>query len=277
MSKKGKSIFLRNFGSLFYSLSITIGIYISLQELHVYQNINNFVIFSIALLYIYLIELYTTFLNKNRRIEINLNFNDDVNELSLLFHKIILPIVLYISIIGFGNYNLDSRIMPLILFITFFSFYILFLNTKAFLEKRVEIEHRTHYVYDIVKFLILFLSINTFSNAFRSTGSNLELYSILAGSANFLILGMMIWRIKKLKFSTLLYTLSSGVLMAGVFYMSNNIYRLSPLQISLCMVFLFYIIAAIIHHSIEGTLKKQVILEYITVIALVVAITYGIN
>ncbi len=277
MFKNSKFPFVRNLSSFFYALAITLGIYISIEELHRYNNISNFVVFSFAILLIYCIELFTTYQSKSSKVEINFDIEDEINELSHFFHKLILPILLYFSLLAFGYYNYDNQNLIAILFITFIIFYILLINTKAFLLDLKVIEHRTHYVYDIIKFLIFFLIINTLDNYYLSTEGNLLLLSTLSFLTTFLILMLMIWRLGKFRKLTLLYSIIASLAVASFFIAFNSLFIINPLQLSLSLIFLFYISTAIIHHKLMHTLSGSVITEYIVVILLVVAITYGIT
>lgn len=263
--------------SIFYSLAITVGIFISIQELYLYNNITNFVAFSIAILLIYTLELFTSYQNKSSKVELNLDINDDVNELSHLFHKIILPVILYLAIVGFGYYNYSSSFLLIILGITFLIFMILFVNTKAFLQNKISVEHKTHYVYDIIKILTFFLLINTLSNAYRSSERSLIYFTILSIAVTFIILLLMLWRIEKIRKKTILYSLFAASLIGLIFQGLHSFLTLNPLQLSLSMIFLFYILSAIIHHRLMGTLTRSVLMEYGIVIFLVLAITYGIT
>jgi len=64
----------------------------------------------------------------------------------------------------------------------------------------------------------------------------------------------------------------------GIFFFILHVNKVvNSLEISLIILFLFYLTTAIIHHSIMKTLTKGVLLEYIIVILLVLAITYGVS
>lgn len=277
MTKKTGKLLVGGFSSFFYSIAITLGIYIALQELHTYQNISNYLVFSFALLNIYLIELFIVYQHKNKRVELNFNINDDVNELSHFFHKIILPILLYVALTGFGYFNITSHLMGFILGFTFLAFFILFINTKAFLEHRVTAEHKTHYVYDIIKFLIFFLTTNVLINLFNSRGGDLILFSIVEFGLALVILLLMVWRIEKLYRVTFIYAFIASIVIALFFYILNFSTKLNPFQNALGLIFLFYISAAIIHHKTARTLTKGVFTEYLLVVVLVLAIAYGAN
>jgi len=269
-----KSKFSRRVASFFYASAITVGIFISVNELHFFQNTYNFIVFGLATLFIYLIELFTSFENKSRKIQINLNLQDEVNELSEVFHKIILPILLYISILGFSYFNITSASIYIILILTLFSFYVLILNTKLFLEYQVKEEHKTHYIYDIIKFLIFFLAINTFANLYKFTEANILIFATGSFLLSFMIMYLMIIRIKQISKTSIFRAITFSAVIGFCFLILNMLSRFNPLQISLVLIFLFYISTAIIHHSIRGSLTKEVVLEYALVTTMLLTIAF---
>ena len=121
----------RRVTSLFYAMAITLGIYISVNELHFFQNTYNFIVFSVATFFIYIVELFTSFQNKSRKIQINFDYNDEVNELSEVFHKILLPIFLYLSILGFSYFNIG------VFAISFLINYLMLIRIKMLTNKFV--------------------------------------------------------------------------------------------------------------------------------------------
>ncbi len=265
-----------NLRALFYAFAFTTGIYISLQELHTYQHTDRFYIFTFLLLIIYLSEIFVNYLKKNRKVEINLDIHDDVNELSEVFHKIILPGILYASFIGFGYYNISSILMGIMLIFVFGIFYVLFINIKNFFQHDLTAETRTHYIYDVIKFLIFFNIVNTLANTYRESRSNLNLYVLLIALLSFIILTLMAWRAKKLHRYAILYTSLSSIVISGSYYLIT-LGQFSPLQISLSLIFLFYLAAGIIHHRLNNTLTREVLIEYLIVLLIVLGITLGIS
>lgn len=277
MNKNLKVYLLNNLSSVFYSVAIVIGIFIATQELYIFGNSSNFLIFSVAIFFIYCVDIFTAYRSKSNRVELNLDINDDINELSQLFHKIILPIGLYLSIIGFSYFNYSNTLFFIVLLITFVIFYILLINTRAFLQHKLTAEHKTHYIYDIIKFLIFFLLINTISNLYRSIDTALLPVAILVLLICWFIFILMLWRIEKLRKKTIFYS-GIAAMVLGVFFVILHLYTaLNPIQTSLSIFFLFYIFNALIHHKLMGTLTKGVIGEYAIVVGLVLSITYGIT
>jgi len=266
----------KNLKPVFYSLSLTLGIYIALQEIHENQNVNRFILFTLLIFFIYLAELYSNWKSNQTKIELNMNFDDEVNELSQLFHKIVLPAALYFSIIGFGFYNIRSTYLIGVLFIVFVTFYILFINIRAFFDAKNKLEDKTHYVYDLIKFIIFFCLIDVFSNASNNFPINLALYALCTVVVTFTLITLMLWRFDKVHLYSLVYGVIVSLFIGIMFLLYHADGVVNSLQISLGLFFVFYLTSAVIHHLIMKTFTKGVLLEYFLVIIIVIAITYGI-
>ncbi len=269
-------IIKRNFKSLFYSLSLTFGIYIALQEIHELKNTYRFILFSALVFFIYLAEVYSNWISKKRKVELNLDFNDEVNELSHLFHKIVLPAGLYCSLVGFGYYNIQSSSLLMLLGVVFITFFILFINIRAFFEAKTRVEDKTHYVYDLIKFLIFFSLVNVFSNASNNFPTNVAIYAMGVMITTFTLLALMLWRFDKFHLYSAIYGLIVSTFIGIIFLLYHADRVVNSLQISLGLFFVFYLTSAVIHHLIMKTFTKGVLLEYFLVILIVIAITYGI-
>lgn len=264
------------FRTFFYSLSVTLGIYIALQELHQNQSINRFILFSLLVLFIYVVEIFSHWRTKSSKVEINLDFDDEINELSHLFHKLILPIGLYFSIVGFGFYNLRSSSLIFLLIAVFVTFFILFVNIRAFFDHKLRAQDKTHYVYDLIKFLIFFCLADVFSNAANNFTDNLVLYAASMIAVTFSLIVLMLWRYDKVHLYSLVYGSIASVFIGIIFFLYHIDRVVNSLQISLGLFFIFYLTSAIIHHLVMKTFSRGVLTEYVLVILIVIAVTYGI-
>ncbi len=268
--------FKRNLRPIFYALSLTLGIYIALQEIHENKDYYRFILFSFLIFFIYLAELYSNWKSNKTKIELNMDFGDEVNELSQTFHKILMPVGLYLSIVGFGFYNIRSSSLVIVLSLVFVTFFILFLNIRAFFEAKTKIEDKTHYVYDLIKFIIFFCLVNVFSNASNNFPVNLSLYAVCVVAITLVLLMLMLWRLEKLHLYSILYGAIVSLFIGIVFLLYHADRVVNSLQISLGLFFVFYLTSAVIHHILMKTFTKGVFFEYWLIITIVIGVTYGI-
>ncbi len=275
--KKEKTGILVFFKPFLFSAAITTGIFIALQELHRLNNSNNFIIFSVIIGFIYLIEIYISYQNKSPRLELNLDLKDEINEFSEFIHKIVLPIALYIATVLFGKFNYNSAFLPFYLCFIFIIFFILFTNITYFFEHKLTQESKTHYVYDIIKFLIFFSISNVLINLFFIYPQYAILWGVLEGLLTFFIIILMVWRINLLGFKTIVLTWATALATSGVLLFLGSTEAFSINESTLILLFIFYFAVAIIHHYLMRSLSTKIVLEYLSVIALLMAVTYGIR
>lgn len=265
------------FPSLVYAIGITLGINAALEELHKKQNFTLFLVLSISILLILILEIVINFLVKNKKVEIDLDFDNEINEAAEFFNKVLLPVFLFISIIGFGFYNLDSALLNISTGIIFICFFVLFINIRAFFQNNLTLESKTHFVYDFFKLLIFFFSANTLSYLYKELPFINGVLFILMVGISFILLALMVWRIqifgRQLLVSTFIVSLFIGIAYSAL----NRFLTINPFQVSLALVFLFYIIIAIIQHKLTNTLKRDVIVEYSLVILIAIAILLGLS
>lgn len=265
------------FLSLIYSTGATIAIYLSAVELTRFENLTLFLIYSFSFILIILLENFLAFIQRNRKIEINLDIKDEVNELSHFFYKIILPITLFFSLVFFLYFNFYIGTIDLILIFSFIIFFLLFLNTKAFFDNLKDLESRTHYIYDILKFFIFFLIVNILSNFQNYNNLNLIISTLGILIISFIITILMIWRLNKIRIRSYIYSFIFAFFSSLIFLILNLTNQFSALQISIGLVFVFYLSIAIIQHILLNTLTKYVLLEYILILLVSIVVIYGIN
>ena len=265
------------FYSFVYALGITIGIYISIEELHRFNNTRRFYIFSILIFLIIFFENIIAILRRHGSIEINLDLNDEVNEIWHFFYKFLLPFIYYLCLVAFGFYNLNSISITGILFLTFITFFLLFVNTKAFFQNIKKLESRTHYVYDLIKFLIFFTLVNTFSHWQMQNPQFLPLSAIGVGIVAFALILLMAWRVNKVQLKTYLISGFTSFLLAVLFGALSFGNSFNPIQIALGLILAFYLSVAIIHHILLNTLTKSIIFEYIVILLVIFSVIYGIT
>ncbi len=274
--------FLRNFvaknlWTFFYSLSLTIGIYISLQELHEYNNQSNFITFTGIIFLFFIIEIFVTWQTNQIKSYKALDIKEAERDLLFTVNKLFLPIALYISLVGFGYYNFKNGILLPILTVTFLCFFVLFTNIRAYFEDRKKAESNTHYVYDIIKFLIFFTAINVFVNLANENNNLLIASSLYTFVASALLNSLILWKLEHLRFKVLLPSLLSALIIGLLFVALNKISELNQLETTLILTVCFYIFIAGIHHVIHKTLTPSLAGEYVLILLVIVSIAYGIN
>jgi len=259
-----------------YSLAVTLGIYNAIFDLDNLKDTKQFIILSLIIFLIYTIEVFVNFKITKSEFDLKFNFSKGIGNLTSLVNKILIPILLFLSLVGFGFYNIYSSVWIGVLVIIFFIFFVLFINLRSSLNNNLNVEHKTHYIYDIAKFLIFFCTVDTLSNISNNNGSTFIL-SIILLVITMIIFLLMFMRNNILVFESFIYLTITSIIISISFFLLHYIKYVNSLRTSIFLLFIFYLAAGIIHHKIMKSLTRSVVLEYITVILLVLAVSYGIN
>lgn len=271
-------ILKNNLSELFYSFAITVGMYISFTELVINNNSYRFVIFAVISFFIYFSEIIFDYFNKSRRVEFNLNPNDNINEVSEMINKIMLPVILFFSLLGFSYFNIESQTFLLVLMIVYFIYFTLIKNIRYFFKNDKKDEAQTHYVYDLIKLLVVFLISNFLSNLFKLNNEGLIVLSLLFGIVIFLMAALIRFNDKgkhyrqRLKFAAVYFPS-----FAAGFYALNYTESFNALKISLVISIVFYIFSAFFYHVSNKNITKTLAAEYILILVIVVSLSYGLT
>ncbi|MEP7104184.1 MAG: hypothetical protein ABI721_05765 [Candidatus Dojkabacteria bacterium] len=257
-----------------YSAGISLAIFEAIQELHKFNNNSQFMIFSLAIFVIIIAEILVNYIIRSKAVVINMDFTDEVNEVAHLFNKIVIPLALYASIIGFGYYNLGSNVLGIVLALTFILFFILFINIRAFFQNKIDVESKTHFVYDFFKFIIFFLGADVIINFSSDSFPKL---AIGLFTLSFVLELLLITRQKHILRRYYLYAFIASLVEVSACQGLILLNRLNSLQIALCLVFIFYLSLAIIQHAITRTLTRSVIIEYVLVLLIALSILLGVS
>lgn len=271
-------ILKNNSSELFYSFAITVGMYISFSELVLQNNSYRFVVFAIISFFIYFSEIIFDYFNKSRRVEFNLNPNDGINEVSELINKIMLPVILYFSLLGFSYFNIESRTFLLILIIVFFIYFILIKNIRFFFRNKRKAEEHTHYVYDLIKLLVVFLISNFLSHLYQLGTESLVLLSLIFGVVIFLMGVLIRFNIEGKHYKERIVFASIYLpIFTVTFFALNYINTFNALKISLVVSIIFYVVTAFMYHVSNKNLTKTLIAEYFLVLIIVLSLSYGLT
>jgi len=267
------------FRPFLFALAIVIGIYISVVELYSNNNQNRFIFFTIATSLIFIFELVDHFWNKSKKVQLNLNFGDKINELWEIVNKVIIPAALYFGIVLYAGIHIASMNLPILLIFVFFLLLVLFLNINYFFKNNITLEHKTHFIYDLIKFTLFYLYIDFIVNWASRSASLLNYFLAFAFVViiSMILKLLILWKSEILnKFNIFVVIVSS--LISGICYIMFvllNLVRVT--EISWFLLYLFYISIAIIHHKSEGTLTKKVVYEYFFVSILLFVLFVGLR
>jgi|GEM_PF-3087622 len=225
---------------------------------------------GILLLLLELLSAYMT--GKTRLHQFGLPLLEKYSQRTQLIHHIVIPVATYLAILGFVLGNNRTSLNLIYFVMNFILFSALFINIQAYYLNKYRTQLATEAVYDISKIIIYFCAVNTVVNLKSLYSLNyfvvVAIVALLAGVLTY----MLLLRKKHLP-SLLVLILMTGAL--GIGYITATLsvtLQVSNLVVSFFSALIYYTFNAIIHHELNKTLNKQVLLEYILVAAICFAV-----
>jgi hypothetical protein len=255
--------------SLIYSLILAIGFGIYTFSLS-YNNPQYSMIIAGVTALIFLLELITTiWLGKSLLEQYKLPPIDNHDKFANLIQHFVLPISLFVSLISFLFFHQYLVVKYVFVAISFFAFWILFANIRAYYEDKFKIEIRTHYIYDLVSILTFFGLIDSFSNFVNYTSTNLILYYlglslIIVVFYALVIIRLRIFDIRNILLAALISNLG--------FVMVFNALNLITLKLSFISTLMYYFFIAYANHHRENTKSMKVFEEYIVLLLIAIVL-----
>ncbi|HRO64956.1 MAG TPA: hypothetical protein PKU78_01935 [Candidatus Dojkabacteria bacterium] len=254
-----------------YAVMITIGIMALYSILHTSSAISYFAA-SISLYTLLLFELYSTkFYATTFDDQFELTSRSKKHRKAHWVHHLIMPTVLFVSIVLFVFANSQLNMALVIALISLVLFSILFLNIKAYYENKYKLENKTANVYDVISIASVFML--AFS-IFVVTALLGELYIIsgLMNTAVLIILGYL-----TLARYHIINKQGGMMLFAMLLVYFNSFLALLNFDISIVAhtiltTFVYYYFTAVVNHYEEKSLDLKVIIEYLAVFVIIFVI-----
>lgn len=254
-----------------YASILTIGI----MMLYTIVRTTNPVQFIFGALSLYLLLLFEIYTTKYYVLELNkqlaLENRSIKHRKAHWIHHLILPTILFLSLVLFILVNSQINMLLLLTVLSFVLFSFMFINIKAYYERRYMIENRTANIYDVISISSIFMLVYSlliltgfFGNSFLLT---LLLNTFVLGVMGYLVLSR--YDLSDLK--------GLLILMFLLFVYINSFLLLLNFEITVLLhtviaTFGFYYFTVIVNHLSEKTLTLKVILEYLVVFILIFVI-----
>lgn len=267
---------IKNKRSFFYAFLTGLGLVFALQLLKDYGPDKFLIAISITN-FVLILEIYINWRYATKVLrQIDMPSINVYNLWGHLINHITLPILLFLSLSGFVYFNDDDLIRIIAICFLVFINLILFINIRSYYEDEFKVEEKTRFVYDLIKLIIFFFSVNLVLH--MKMYWTLDIW-IIALLICFLALGLgmlLVYRKGGQGLTTTLYVITSSFAIAVIF-MLLDIFGLVLLGINIIVFLLFYFTLAILHHRLERTLTIEVFMEYLLVLVLALLLFLGIS
>lgn len=187
-------------------------------------------------------------------------------------HQIILPLFLYVGMVGFIFFYPSDILVHLMIVIISASFWLLFLNIRSVYDHDFELRHLSHGIYDFVYIFIFFL-ITLFTLEFAHY---FAIDSILIAIVIFFVAVLLLTMTLSRYFQTnaqavLTVVLFSAFIAILSWYLGGLIFT-NYFNLALNITIIYYLISSIVSHKAEGTLEISTLVEYFAVALLSIII-----
>lgn len=268
---------VKNIWIFFYSISIASGTYIAIESLVKYSDVKNFVGFSLVLFGIFVLEIYVTWQRNSLYSKISLDKKLLEYNLIHIAHKLILPMLLYFSLVGYGYFNYYLFRMKFVVGFSLVVTYILFLNIRAFFENNIKVEKSTDFVFDLIKFFIFGTLVDVIYNLslnFNIFDSRV-FFSLSIAALTLVLFELFIWRFSDRHFLTIYFSVGASVLITIFALAFVEFWDFNGFELSVMLTTLFYFAIATTYHWIKKDLKIYTIAEYLLIAVSLGAIFIG--
>jgi hypothetical protein len=257
----------KNLLPIIYGLAVALAM-VFVQAVYVtnpdYFWIGSIISFSILIFTIYLTRLRST---KTLR-QLELPDVDNYTRLEIFIYHLLLPSIGFWSFTSFIYTNIQLNLTFLYFITAFFTYASLFINIRAYYLDKFKLEEDTHYVYDLIKIFSYFNLVTATLNLSDRFGLNFYIISALIFTIASLLTLIIILRKTNVNLIHLLIILLAGLSLGYLSATLNIFLAVSNLVIGFLSSLIFYLVNAILHHELDGTLRISTLVEY-TLVAII--------
>ena len=201
--------------------------------------------------------------------------NKEIIENTYTYNQLILPSLLYLSVLMFNILNIENIfILEFSVIFSAILLYFLLIHINTY-KKSLEFDEMTHHTLNAVKIYLFFLLSYTIFQISYISKSPIIVTTVLIFIISFTLLIILIQRNKQFEKSTLLYSLVISIILGLLSFGSLLFIKDSIIESFIDTAF-FYISASILHHKVEDNLSKTLVVEYVLFFLIMLLIIKGI-
>jgi hypothetical protein len=276
MSQKNTQTFTTFLRSIFYALTVNLGLWVANLELSA-GNVTTFWQVGMAMMGVFFIELYSSFLSvRTGKIPLNSLSFDDYTRTGQLINHVAIPAALYLGLLLFLFNHRQTEIQLVVLAVNFLISIFLFAHLRAYFARQQHLLQLTHQAYDLAKLLTIFC----ISSVLLQSTVNLSarIAGVFAIAALMFSLELLILkRYNHLHVRLVLIVAALVLIVAVAVFVLAASTLISPMQLSFVVLVGYYIITAGLQHYIQNDLSRELVAEYILVLASIVVVLWGLS
>jgi hypothetical protein len=260
--------------ALLYAATIVLGTYTAFTELD-QGKIDNFWRFVLLCILLLFIELFTGIYYRRHLIQTRLPDTDEHLRFVQITYHFVLPLTMYANVLAFTYFEPQSELRVGIMGVLFVALTVLFINIRAYYTHRRKLEHQTHAIYDILKFIVIFTGVSALTSFARS-GQSFIVASVIVLILYLVLLLLFIVREHNFAFIELLLAFVFSILMTVfIGWLSAN-YAFSTIVLGFIGALGFYLSSATLHHILHRNLTWQIVSEYLLIAIMTLIVLFGL-
>lgn len=260
---------------LLYSLILLVGFYFVVVSKES-STIEFFVAISINTLMLVIMIFNIWKVSTNKLLQLGLPEVTGYSTISNMLYHFVLPVLALVDFCLLIYFNSFVLFRPILLLLVFITYFLVFVNIRAYFEDKFKLELSTHFIYT---FIILISGLSLTNAVLNIT--NLYSLNILVPFFALVIINIFLiltafihywdYNLKKLV-SYLFFSLVLAGLTIMIFLQFDSTLRSAFIE-----GIILYFVLAIIHHKYEASLTLGIVFEYVIITLLGFVLLYGAN
>jgi len=263
------SFFNKNFRPAFYSLTINLALFLSVNELVKWETYRNSYVFLGAAIILFVIEIILMSLENHHDLLFFRELDNKKTRLLYFLDIVFLPLTatFLVHIFGLINYSYEFLI---VLITNFLLLFIIFKHLSKVFSNRIITVFNPHFSSDLYKLYIVFLVAGIFKYYINKDTGNLSFMLLVVFTTVF---SLSVLNFAKLEFVNFKYRMASliiGSIMSLIFLASKFIggLEVSIMFYSTYFMLFFYILLAAFQQFLDKSLTTGTVIRYAYVIIL---------
>lgn len=184
---------------------------------------------------------------------------------SHLLHQFILPIMLYIGMIGFIFFYPHDVLVHIMIMVTSATYWLLFLNIRAVYNHDFELKQLSHGIYNFVKIIVFFLLTTSALELMHYLHADYIVIVLALFCSTFILFALILSRYMQVSYRSIVIILLFSIAIAIFAWYFGHLVFTTYFNMGLFLTILFYLLSSLVNHKAEGTLSLLVIIEYFAI------------
>jgi hypothetical protein len=193
--------------------------------------------------------------------------------LKLILH-ILFPAIFLITLEHFIIFNNYPWLSIIYFIITAFVTTSYLINIKAHYLDKFKLVEKTNYIYDVTRILVFFMVLDIILNISSILSMNIYLVGLIVFVISAALIASILIRKININYFDILLILLAGLALGLLLVGIHTLLAASAIIVSFFLTLCYYILAAVITHELDNTLRLSTVVEYLLVSLLALLVLF---